>query len=160
LECAVTGVEDSKRGMAIKATIVLSAGYEKRDRNEMEVELSTFAKENTAMYKCPRIFEFVDELPKTISGKIRRVQIRETIMSHLQKEEVLFGRGIKCLSLFFIDEVAKYRTYGEDGEIANQEDVYGDGTGTITFNADGTFTWHEDQSETGTDLVFVPAWDD
>ncbi|MDO4796713.1 MAG: DEAD/DEAH box helicase family protein [Coriobacteriales bacterium] len=49
---------------------------------------------------------------------IRRVQIRETIKSHLQKEEVLFGRGIKCLSLFFIDEVAKYRTYGEDGEPA------------------------------------------
>ena len=47
-------------------------------------------------------------------------------------------------------------TYGEDGEIANQEDVYGDGTGTITFNADGTFIWHEDQSEYGTDMVFEP----
>ena len=47
-------------------------------------------------------------------------------------------------------------TYGEDGEIANQEDVYGDGTGTITINADGTFTWHEDQSEYGTDMVFEP----
>lgn len=47
---------------------------------------------------------------------VRRVQIRETIKSHLQKEEVLFGRGIKCLSLFFIDEVAKYRTYDADGE--------------------------------------------
>lgn len=43
----------------------------------MEIELSTFAKENTAMYKCPRIFEFLPELPKTISGKIRRVEIRE-----------------------------------------------------------------------------------
>ena len=43
----------------------------------MEIELSTFAKEKTAMYKCPRIFEFVKELPKTISGKIRRVEIRE-----------------------------------------------------------------------------------
>lgn len=52
-------------------------------------------------------------------------------------------------------------TYGEDGEIANQEDVYGDGTGTITFNADGTFTWHEDQSEYGTDMVFelIPVED-
>lgn len=47
---------------------------------------------------------------------IRRVQIRETIKSHLEKEEALFARGIKCLSLFFIDEVAKYRSYGEDGE--------------------------------------------
>lgn len=47
---------------------------------------------------------------------IRRVQIRETIKSHLEKEEALFARGIKCLSLFFIDEVAKYRLYDEDGE--------------------------------------------
>lgn len=47
---------------------------------------------------------------------IRRVQIRETIKSHLEKEEALFARGIKCLSLFFIDEVAKYRVYNEDGE--------------------------------------------
>lgn len=77
MECAVTGVEDSKRGMAVKATIVLSPGYDKKDPKEMETELSTFAKENTAMYKCPRIFEFVKELPKTVSGKIRRVEIRE-----------------------------------------------------------------------------------
>ena len=77
LECAVTGIEDLKRGMVIKATIVLSAGYENADKNQLEVELSTFAKENTAMYKCPRVFEFVDELPKTVSGKIRRVEIRE-----------------------------------------------------------------------------------
>lgn len=48
-------------------------------------------------------------------------------------------------------------TYGEDGEITSREDVYGDGTGTIVFNADGTFTWHEDQSEYGTDMVFAPA---
>ena len=77
LECAVTGVEDAKRGMAVKATIVLSSGYEKQSPKDLEIELSTFAKENTAMYKCPRIFEFVKELPKTISGKIRRVEIRE-----------------------------------------------------------------------------------
>ena len=80
LECAVTGVEDAKRGMAVKATIVLVPEYQKKDPKEMEVELSTFARENTAMYKCPRIFEFVDELPKTISGKIRRVEIREKDM--------------------------------------------------------------------------------
>ena len=47
---------------------------------------------------------------------MRRVQIRETIKSHLEKEEELFNRGIKTLSLFFIDEVAKYRRYDEDGE--------------------------------------------
>ena len=45
-----------------------------------------------------------------------RVQIRETIRSHLEKEQALFGQGIKCLTLFFIDEVAKYRAYGDDGE--------------------------------------------
>jgi type III restriction enzyme len=47
---------------------------------------------------------------------IRRIQIRETISSHFDKEEKLFEQGIKCLSLFFIDEVAKYRQYSEDGE--------------------------------------------
>ena len=47
---------------------------------------------------------------------MRRIQIRETIKSHLEKEEELFNRGIKTLSLFFIDEVAKYRQYGEEGE--------------------------------------------
>lgn len=77
LECAVTGVEDAKRGMAVKATIVLSADYADKDPKEMELVMSNFAKENTAMYKCPRIYEFVKELPKTISGKIRRVEIRE-----------------------------------------------------------------------------------
>ena len=77
LECAVTGVEDKKRGMAVKATIVLSADYANKDPKEMELIMSNFAKENTAMYKCPRIYEFVKELPKTISGKIRRVEIRE-----------------------------------------------------------------------------------
>lgn len=47
---------------------------------------------------------------------MRRVQIRETIISHMEKEEELFNRGIKTLSLFFIDEVAKYRVYDEEGE--------------------------------------------
>ena len=52
---------------------------------------------------------------------LRRIQIRETIKSHLDKESMLYARGIKCLSLFFIDEVAKYRRYGEDGEPVNGE---------------------------------------
>lgn len=47
---------------------------------------------------------------------MRRIQIRETIISHMEKEEELFDRGIKTLSLFFIDEVAKYRMYDENGE--------------------------------------------
>ena len=55
---------------------------------------------------------------------LRRVQIRETIRSHFEKEKELFGRGIKCLSLFFIDEVAKYRQYDEEGNEINSD--YGD----------------------------------
>ena len=47
---------------------------------------------------------------------MRRIQIRETILSHFEKEEQLFDKGIKCLSLFFIDEVAKYRQYDENGD--------------------------------------------
>ena len=75
LESAVTGIEDAKRGQAIKATIVLTQGYE--PSHELEVELFDFVKHQTALYKSPRIIEFVNELPKTASGKIRRVEIRE-----------------------------------------------------------------------------------
>lgn len=75
MECAVTGVPDEKRGQAVKATIVLTQGY--KASHELEVELLDFVKHETALYKCPRIIEFVEELPKTISGKIRRVEIRE-----------------------------------------------------------------------------------
>ena len=57
------------------------------------------------------------EVVGDVSDKdMRRVQIRETIKSHLEKEEELFNRGIKTLSLFFIDEVAKYHQYDVDGE--------------------------------------------
>ena len=74
LECAVTGAPDPIRGQVVKATIVLARGYEPSD--ELKKELQTYVKKNTAPYKYPRIGECVDELPKTISGKIRRVQIR------------------------------------------------------------------------------------
>ena len=47
---------------------------------------------------------------------LQRVQIRETIKVHFEKERQLFKKGIKCLSLFFIDEVAKYRQYDADGQ--------------------------------------------
>ena len=58
----------------------------------------------------------VGEIMGDISEKdMRRIQIRETILSHFEKEESLYNKGIKCLSLFFIDEVAKYRRYDEDG---------------------------------------------
>lgn len=75
LECAVTGVEDAQRGMAVKATVVLCKGYEAS--KELQSELIDFVKHDTAPYKAPRIIEFVEELPKTISGKIRRVEIRD-----------------------------------------------------------------------------------
>lgn len=58
----------------------------------------------------------VGEVRGDISERdMRRIQIRETILSHFEKEEKLFNMGIKCLSLFFIDEVAHYRQYDEDG---------------------------------------------
>lgn len=75
LECAVTGAPDPIRGIVVKATIVLAKGYTASD--ELVKELQVYVKKNTAPYKYPRIVEFVDELPKTISGKIRRTQIRE-----------------------------------------------------------------------------------
>ncbi len=75
LETAVTGVPDPDRGYNVKATVVLAKGYSPSE--ELKKELQNHVKKVTAPYKYPRIVEFVDELPKTISGKIRRVQIRE-----------------------------------------------------------------------------------
>lgn len=73
-ECAVTGVPDEKRGQAIKATIVLNKGFE--PSRQLQLDIFDFIKKKIATYKNPRIIEFVKELPKTISGKIRRVEIR------------------------------------------------------------------------------------
>jgi acetyl-CoA synthetase len=73
-EVAVTGVPDEARGFAVKATIVLSKGYE--GTPELTKELQAHVKKITAPYKYPRIVEYVNALPKTISGKIRRVEIR------------------------------------------------------------------------------------
>jgi len=75
LECAITGVPDEDRGAVVKATVILAKGFEASE--ELKVELQNHVKKTTAPYKYPRIIEFVDELPKTISGKIRRVQIRD-----------------------------------------------------------------------------------
>ncbi|MDR2028741.1 MAG: AMP-binding protein [Treponema sp.] len=75
LECAVTGVPDPDRGAVVKATVILVKGWVPSE--ELKVELQNHVKKTTAPYKYPRIVEFVTELPKTISGKIRRVQIRE-----------------------------------------------------------------------------------
>lgn len=75
LECAITGVPDPLRGQVVKATIILAKGYTPSD--ELVKELQTFVKNLTAPYKYPRIIEFVDEMPKTISGKIKRAEIRK-----------------------------------------------------------------------------------
>lgn len=77
VECAITGVPDEIRGMVVKATVVLHADWKGRAGDELVKELQAHVKRETAPYKYPRIIEFVDELPKTISGKIRRVEIRE-----------------------------------------------------------------------------------
>jgi acetyl-CoA synthetase len=75
LECAVTGVPDEMRGAVVKATVVPAPGFEPGEA--LTLELQEHVKRVTAPYKYPRIVEFVPVLPKTISGKIRRVEIRE-----------------------------------------------------------------------------------
>ena len=75
MECAITGVPDPERGQIVKATIVLTRQY--APSPELARELQEYVKKATAPYKYPRVVEFVKELPKTISGKIRRVEIRE-----------------------------------------------------------------------------------
>ena len=75
LECAVTSAPDPVRGQVVKAIIVLTKGTEGTDA--LKKEIQNYVKKNTAPYKYPRIVEYVDELPKTFSGKIRRVEIRQ-----------------------------------------------------------------------------------
>ena len=76
LDCADTGVPDpqGKRGTVVKATIVLAKGYTASD--ELVKEIQNHVKRTTAPYKYPRVVEFVDDLPKTISGKIRHSELR------------------------------------------------------------------------------------
>lgn len=75
LECAVTSVPDKTRGQAIKASIVLTKGVEASEK--LKKEVFSFINQNIASYKRPRVVEFVGVLPKTTSGKIRRVEIRQ-----------------------------------------------------------------------------------
>lgn len=75
LECAVTGVPDPVRGQVVKATIVLTKGYTPSE--ELKVDIQQFVKRETAPYKYPRVIDFVEELPKTISGKIKRTELRK-----------------------------------------------------------------------------------
>ncbi len=77
VECAITGVPDEIRGQVVKATIILAPDYKDKADEKLVKEIQNHVKQVTAPYKYPRIIEFVDALPKTISGKIRRVEIRK-----------------------------------------------------------------------------------
>lgn len=77
VESAITGVPDEIRGQVVKATIILAKDYKDKAGDALIKELQDHVKRVTAPYKYPRVIEFVDELPKTISGKIRRVEIRQ-----------------------------------------------------------------------------------
>ena len=83
LECAVTPVPDEVRGQIVKATVVLVKG--KVGTDALKNEIQEYVKTHTAPYKYPRIVEFVDELPKTISGKVRRVEIRKNDLEKFNK---------------------------------------------------------------------------
>ncbi len=76
VECSVIGVPDALRGQAIKAIIVLGKGYEAS--KELELEIRDFTNQRLAEYKWIRLIEFVDEMPKTISGKIQKSVQRNT----------------------------------------------------------------------------------
>ncbi|MCK9595249.1 MAG: AMP-binding protein [Candidatus Omnitrophica bacterium] len=76
LECAITAVPDPERGQIVKASVVLTKNY--KSCPELVQQLQDHVKKITAPYKYPRIIEFVTELPKTISGKIRRVELRNS----------------------------------------------------------------------------------
>lgn len=80
-ECAVTGYPSETRGSIVKASIVLHQEYE--PSSKLKVEIKDFVKAHTAMYKCPRMIEFCDSLPKTVSGKINREAIRRKDMESI-----------------------------------------------------------------------------
>ena len=74
VECAVTAQPDETRGQTIKATIVLTEGTEGTPK--LKKEILAYVRKHMAAYKWPRIIEFAKELPKTISGKVRRVELK------------------------------------------------------------------------------------
>ena len=80
LECAVTPAPDEVRGQIVKATIVLTKGTIGTDA--LKKEIQEYVKSHTAPYKYPRLVEFVDELPKTVSGKVKRNEIRKRDQAH------------------------------------------------------------------------------
>jgi len=89
LECAITAVADEMRGFVVKATVVLTKKYKDKAGEALVKELQEHVKKTTAPYKYPRIIEFANELPKTISGKIKRKHIRETDKRRKLKDKAL-----------------------------------------------------------------------
>lgn len=83
VESAITGAPDSIRGQVVKATVVLAKGYSPSP--ELTKELQDHVKRETAPYKYPRVIEYVDELPKTLGGKIKRAMIRHTDEENFKK---------------------------------------------------------------------------
>lgn len=87
LECAITGVPDAIRGQVVKATVVLAEAWRDKveEHDKLKRSIQEHVKKETAPYKYPRVIEFVKELPKTISGKIRRVELREKVQEFVAK---------------------------------------------------------------------------
>lgn len=83
-ECAVTGFPSKNRGAVVKASIILKDGVE--DTGKLGTEIQEFVKKRVAIYKYPRIIKFVDELPRTSSGKISRARIRQADIARLNKK--------------------------------------------------------------------------
>ena len=126
------------------ATIEIEVGYSTTNRETRNFEVGDsiyYASKEMEQYKDGFVISDIDPVSETVTfvngtiikkekaygdvseNDIRRIQIRETIKSHFEKERKLFNKGIKVLSLFFIDEVAKYRIYDEDGN--QQLGIYG-----------------------------------
>ncbi len=100
VECAITGVPDPDRGQVVKATVILAKGYEPGPA--LVKELQNHVKRITAPYKYPRIIEFVDELPKTVSGKIQRKLLRDADAagaSRVELRQIDMDNLAECLAL-------------------------------------------------------------
>ncbi len=130
LECAITAVPHPERGQVVKATIVLTKnrGYEPSE--ELKRELQEHVKAITAPYKYPRIIDFVDELPKTVSGKIQRKLIRSR---DEEKRERMNRVNVICLGVR--DMAASVRFY-RDG-LGFQTTETEDAPEVIFFNSRG-----------------------
>ena len=122
LECAITAVPHPERGQVVKATVVLvkSRGYEPSDT--LKKELQNHVKEVTAPYKYPRIVEFVEELPKTISGKIQRKLIR-TQDEAQQKQEAKVEQSIAHVALMVRDYDETIAFYTQKLDFSVLEDI-------------------------------------